>query len=78
MTTDQRTTFPSDPMPTFRLRSLRGQLLFLLSLPRLHVADGYVREILVIASPTTPRLRLLTVYRRLAGPPPRPRIPRVA
>jgi hypothetical protein len=73
-----KTTCLSEPMPTFRLRSFRGRLLCLLSFPRLHATDGYVREILVIASPTPPRLRRLTVYRRLAGPPPRPRIPRAA
>ena len=65
-------------MPSFRLRSFRGRLIGVLSLARLHVGDGYVREILVIASPTPPRLRRLNVYRRLAGQPPRPTLPRVA
>jgi hypothetical protein len=65
-------------MPTLRLRSVGGRLVCLLSLPRLHAAEGFVRELLVIASPTPPRLRCLTVYRRLAGPPPRPRLPRAA
>jgi hypothetical protein len=65
-------------MPTLRVRSFRGRLICLLSLARLHVEDGYVREILVIASPTPPRLRRLHVYRRLAGQPPRPTLPRAA
>ena len=62
-------------MPTLKVRSVRGRLVWLLSLPRLHAAEGFVRELLVIASPTPPRLRRLTVYRRLAGPP-GPRVPR--
>jgi hypothetical protein len=65
-------------MPSIKVRSFRGRLICLLSLARLHIADGYVREILVIASPTSPRLRHLSVYRRLAGQPPRPTLPRVA
>jgi hypothetical protein len=67
-----------DLMPTIRLRTLRGRLLGLLSLSRLNAAHGYVREDLLIASPTWPRLRRLTVYRRLGGPPPRPDLPRAA
>jgi hypothetical protein len=62
-------------MPTLRIVSLGGRCVCLLSLPRLHARAGFVRELLVIASPTSPRLRRLTVYRRLAGPP-RPRLPR--
>ena len=72
------TTCPSEPMPTLSVRSVNGRLVCLLSLPRLHAAEGFVRELLVIASPTPPRLRRLTIYRRLAGPPPRPRLPRAA
>ena len=64
-------------MPTLKVRSVRGRLVWLLSLPRPYAAEGFVRELLVIASPTPPRLRRLTVYRRLAGPP-RPRVPRAA
>jgi hypothetical protein len=63
-------------MPTLRIRAIGGRWVCLVSLPRLHAAEGFVRELLVIASPTPPRLRHLTVYRRLAGPPPRPRLPR--
>jgi hypothetical protein len=65
-------------MPTIRLRTFRGRLLGLLSLSWLNVTGGYVRETLLIASPTSPRLRRLTVYRQLGGPPPRPDLPRAA
>jgi hypothetical protein len=65
-------------MPTIRLRTFRGRLLGLLSLSRIDPAGGYCRETVLIASPTSPRLRRLTVYRRLGGPPPRPDLPRAA
>ena len=51
-------------MVTIRLRTLRGRLLGLLSLSWINPTGGYCRETLLIASPTSPRLRRLTVYRR--------------
>jgi hypothetical protein len=65
-------------MPTIRVRTFRGRLLGLLSLSRINPTDGYIRETFLIASPTSPRLRRLTVYRQLGGPPPRPNFPRAA
>ena len=73
-----RTMGRPDLMPTISLRSVRGRMLGLLSLSRINPTDGYVREDLLIASPTSPRLRRLTVFRRLGGPPPRPDLPRAA
>ena len=49
-----------------RLRRTSGRILCSLPLPRADCdSESYLRELVVVASPTPPRLRHLTVYRRL-------------
>ena len=62
---------------TVRLRPGRGELLCRLALPPARcLPDGLARELVVVASPTVPCLRRLTVYRRVTGAPEEP--PRAA
>jgi len=62
---------------SLRLRRRRSGLLCRLVLPDFSaLPDGLAREFVLLASPTTPHLRRLTVYRRRSGAPDEP--PRVA
>lgn len=55
---------------TVRLRPGRGELLCRLALPPARcLPAGLARELVVVASPTAPRLRRLTVYRRAGDAP---------
>ncbi len=66
---------PSNDRFSLRLRRRRSGLLCRLVLPALFpLPDGLTRELVLVASPTAPRLRYLTVYRRALnghGEPPR-------
>ena len=59
-------TFRSSRLPWLRLRSGRGRLLCLVGLPiRSGPTGRFAAELALVASPTAPRLRRLTVLRRL-------------
>ena len=59
-------TSPSSWLPWLRLRSGRGRLICLVALPARTGTTGRVAaELALIASPTAPRLRRLTVLHRL-------------
>jgi hypothetical protein len=61
---------PSSRAFPLRLWAARGRLVCLLALPHRFLAPpGFARHLVVIASPTAPRLRRLMVYRRLAASP---------
>lgn len=62
-------TFLFSWRPSLRLRPTRGRLVCRISLPVRRFARGAChRELVLVASPLAPRLRRLTVYRRLADP----------
>ena len=57
---------PFSRLLSLRLRRIPGRLLCSLPLPRADCAcQPFLRELVVVASPTRPHLRRLTVYRRL-------------
>ena len=55
----------SSRLLSFRLWSLRRRLVCRLGLPQ---RDALARELVLVASPTAPHLRRLTVHRRLGAP----------
>ncbi len=59
----------------FRLRPVRNRLLCLIRLPWRDANGISTRELALVASPTSPYLRRLTVYRRRATPPSYPDTP---
>lgn len=66
-------TFPSNLVPSLRLRAIGGRLVCLLSLPSGNAPHrGFSRQLALVASPRPPHLRRLTVYRRDAEPALRP------
>ena len=57
---------PLSQLLPLRLRRIPGRFLCSLPLPRKGCArEPFLRELVVVASPTSPYLRHLTVYRRL-------------
>ncbi len=62
----------------FRLRSVRHRLLCLIRLPWRDVSGTHTRELALVASPTAPYLRRLTIYRRREAPPSCPDTPQAA
>lgn len=68
---------PSDPHPRLRFRARHGRLLILVALSRQGAGWGRGRQLALVASPTPPFLRRLTVY-RTARPLNWPDLPRPA
>ncbi len=58
-----------------RLRPIRNRLLCLVRLPWCDASSTCTREFALVASPTSPYLRRLTVYRRSGAPPSYPDTP---
>ena len=73
--------FPSSltsAVAAFRLRPVHNRLLCLIRLPWRDVSATHIREFALVASPTAPYLRRLTIYRRREAPPSHPDTPLVA
>ena len=62
-------TFPANRLPAVRLWSAGGRVFCRITVPWRDAGGGLTREWALIASPTAPHLRRLTVYRRSPGPP---------
>ena len=59
----------SNPMGlSVRLRTVRRRLLCLIGLPEQSTDGAFTRQLVLVASPTAPHLRRLTVHRRLGAP----------
>lgn len=51
-----------------RLRTVRRRLLCLIGFPEQGIDGAFTRQLVLVASPTAPHLRRLTVLRRLGAP----------
>ena len=60
------------PRLSVRLRTVRRRLLCLVGLPERSSDGPFTRQLVLVASPTAPHLRRLTVHRRLVDPSPCP------